>query len=145
MSVRAILAALSDGPKSNRELQDAICDYSGGVARTCAKLIHDGRVKRVDDRRGRGTRAIYGLAPKAKPHTCFTVSTTAYLRNLDNEDRRAETYAVHYQKPPEDLGDGRRSIGMIFPTLIVSAYMAEPEKIAQRVADILNKHWDDEQ
>jgi hypothetical protein len=74
-------------------------------------------------------------------HQCFTVSTTAYMRNFDPE-QGSEVFAVHYQKPPRKNDDGSTSFGLNFPTLIVSAYMAEPEKVAQRVADILNQHWE---
>jgi hypothetical protein len=76
------------------------------------------------------------------PHQCFTVSTTAYLRNLDPADEQ-EVYAVHYEDPPRRNEDGTTSYSMIAPTLIVSAYMAEPEKIANRVAALLNTHWDE--
>ena len=71
----------------------------------------------------------------------FTVSSTAYLRNLDPEDIMGECIAIHHQTPPVDNGDGTRSISLCFPTLIVSAYCAEPTAIAERVAAILNKHW----
>lgn len=76
-------------------------------------------------------------------HQCFTVSQTAYLRNLSAEDRRQDCFAVHYQKPPRKTAGGGTSLSMKFPTLVVTGYLEEPEKIAQRVADILNKHWDD--
>ena len=61
---RAILAALRDGPKTNRELQDLTCDHSGSVARNCVQLRDLGLVIRVDGNQGRGTRAIYALADK---------------------------------------------------------------------------------
>lgn len=76
-------------------------------------------------------------------HTIFTVRPTAYLRNLDRDDLRAEYIAIHYQKPPVSNDDGSTTIGLCFPTLIVSGYVAEPTAIAERVAAILNKHWDD--
>lgn len=76
------------------------------------------------------------------PHQCFTVSTTAYLRNLSAEDRREECFAVHYQDAPESLGDGRTGHHMCAPVLIVSFWMGEQKAIADRVAGILNLHWD---
>ena len=76
------------------------------------------------------------------PHQCFSVSTTAYLRNFDPEDEQ-EVFAVHYEAPPRRNENGTTSYSMILPTLIVSAYMAEPEKIANRVAELLNAHWDE--
>lgn len=75
-------------------------------------------------------------------HQCFTASATAYLRNLNSEDLRTACYAVHYQRPPEKTERGT-SIGLRFPLLIVAGYAAEPAEIAERVARILNKHWDD--
>ena len=76
-------------------------------------------------------------------HQCFTVSTTAYIRGLSAKERREECFAVHYQKPPRKNEDVSTSLSLNFPTLIVTAYLEDQEKIAQRVADILNKHWDD--
>lgn len=78
------------------------------------------------------------------PHQCFTASSTAYIRNLDRQDRRQECFAVHYQAPPEKTEHGT-SIGLIAPVLIVSLYMGEQQAIAEKVARILNKHWDDEE
>lgn len=75
-------------------------------------------------------------------HTCFTVSTTAYLRSLDREDMAGEVYAVHYQKPPVEHGDGRTSFSLNFPILLVTGYLAEPKAIAEKVAAILEKHWE---
>jgi hypothetical protein len=75
-------------------------------------------------------------------HTTWTVSTTAYMRNLDRDDLRSECVAVHYQSPPKKTEHGT-SIGLMMPVLIVSLYSAEPREVADRVAAILNKHWDD--
>jgi len=71
-------------------------------------------------------------------HQCWSADQTAYLRNLDPEDRTA--WAVLYQSAPS----GSTSHSLNFPVLIVSAYANEPEAIARRVVDILNKHWDEE-
>jgi len=73
-------------------------------------------------------------------HRCFTVHTTSYLRNLSREDLTARCVAVHYQKPPTKTETGT-SIGLRFPMLIVAWYLEEPDKVAQQVADILEKHW----
>ena len=62
MTTQAILQRLAAGPATNLELQEAVCDHSGGVARTCSKLIHRGRVVRVDGATGRGAKAVYALA-----------------------------------------------------------------------------------
>lgn len=75
-------------------------------------------------------------------HQCFTVNSTAYLRNLNHEDLHGECIAVHYQKPPTITENGR-SIGLRFPMLIMAGYLEQPEAVAQKVADILNKHWED--
>ncbi|MDP2129960.1 MAG: hypothetical protein U0975_16190 [Erythrobacter sp.] len=75
-------------------------------------------------------------------HRRFTVSTTAYLRNLDREDLRAQCFAVHFQRPPVKTETGT-SIGLRFPALIIANYLEEPEAVAQKVADILERHWED--
>lgn len=61
MSQMAILFALRKGAMTNRQLQDEVGDHSASIARTCAKLISDGRVIRVDGDSGRGKCAIYAL------------------------------------------------------------------------------------
>lgn len=81
--------------------------------------------------------------PEAQPvHRCFTVDATAYLRNLDRADLKARCVAVHYQKPPTKT-EGGTSIGLRFPMLIVAAYLEEPDAVAAKVADILERHWDE--
>jgi len=77
-----------------------------------------------------------------QPHMCWSVSKTSHLRNLTREDLRADTYAVHFQNPPRKNDDGSTTLSMMFPALVVSFYAAEPEKIALRVAEVLNAHWD---
>lgn len=79
------------------------------------------------------------------PHQCFTVSATSYIRNLDRADRRQECFAVHYQAPPEKTDGGGQRISLNFPLLIVSLYAGNQKEIAEKVARILNKHWDDEE
>ncbi|AJR24529.1 hypothetical protein [Sphingobium sp. YBL2] len=74
-------------------------------------------------------------------HQCFTVSTTAYLHN-SRPDRDQDVFAVHYEAPPRKNGNGTTSYSLIAPVLVVTDYMADPEGIAQRVAEILNQHWD---
>lgn len=74
-------------------------------------------------------------------HQCFTVSTTAYLHN-SRPDRDQDVIAVYYEAPPRKNGNGTTSYSMIAPVLVVTDYMADPEGIAQRVAEILNQHWD---
>ena len=62
MSRAAIIARLRQGPATNRDLQRATDNYwSGGISRTVAKLIADGRVTRIDGRSGRGKPATYAL------------------------------------------------------------------------------------
>jgi hypothetical protein len=61
MSVTSILSALRFGPRTNAQLQEAVTDHAGGVARDCAKLIQAGRVVRVDGGTGRGSTATYSL------------------------------------------------------------------------------------
>lgn len=76
-------------------------------------------------------------------HQCFTVDRTAYLRNLDRDDLGQPCFAVHYQRPPETTERGT-SIGLRFPMLLIAGYLEEPEKVAQKVAAILEKHWNEE-
>lgn len=78
------------------------------------------------------------------PHQFFTVSTTAYQRALDHETRNGECFAVHYEPAPQKV-EGGTSYGLIFPLLLVTAYAKEPRAIAERVAQILEKHWNDEE
>ena len=62
MSTRAILARLRAGPATNRDLQAVTSNYwSGGIARTMAQLIANGRAVRIDGKRGRGKPATYAL------------------------------------------------------------------------------------
>ncbi|SKB32643.1 hypothetical protein [Sphingopyxis flava] len=76
-----------------------------------------------------------------EPHQRFTVSTTSYLRNLSREDLFAETLAVHYQDPPRKTETGT-SISLRFPMLILAFYLEEQQAVAEKVAGILEKHWD---
>ena len=71
------------------------------------------------------------------PHQCWSVSTTAYVRNAD---RDATFHAVHFQSPPKKTQRGT-SFGLRFPTLIVADYVEDGEAVAAKVAAILNEHW----
>jgi len=75
-------------------------------------------------------------------HQCWSADKTAYLRNHEPADRTA--WAVLYQSAPVRNESGSTSLSLNFPVLIVSAYANEPEAVARRVVDILNKHWDEE-
>lgn len=77
------------------------------------------------------------------PHVYFTVSGTAYLRNLDRDDLRGDHIAVHYQAAPVHNDNGSTSFSLNMPVLITSLYLADRQGVAERVAKILNKHWDD--
>lgn len=76
-------------------------------------------------------------------HRCFTVDATAYLRNLDRDDLNGRCVAIHYQRPPTKT-EGGTSIGLRFPMLIVAGYLEDPDAVAAKVADILERHWDAE-
>jgi hypothetical protein len=76
-------------------------------------------------------------------HRCFTVAETAYLRNLDPEDLNERCVAVHYQKPPTKTERGT-SIELRFPILILTGYLEDGDAVAAKVADILERHWDDD-
>jgi len=76
-------------------------------------------------------------------HQTWSVDSTAYLRNLDQEDLRAECIAVHYQSAPKKTERGT-SIGLRFPTLIVAGYVEKPREVADKIAAILNAHWSED-
>lgn len=88
--------------------------------------------------------ALEPLLPSEQKHVCFTADSTAYMRNLDDETRGGAAYAVHYQAPPVRVPGGTR-FSVIFPLLLVTAYAKDAQAIAERVAQILEKHWDDEE
>lgn len=77
----------------------------------------------------------------ATNHVAWTVSSTAYLRNLDEEDLERECIAIHHQNAPKRNESGGTTLSVKCPALIVSLYY-EPREIADRVAAILNAHWD---
>lgn len=77
-----------------------------------------------------------------KPHECWTVSATSYLRNLDSDDLEAEAFAVHYSAPPKHNENGTTTLSLIMPMLLVTGYAAIPKDVADRVAELLNAHWD---
>jgi hypothetical protein len=70
-------------------------------------------------------------------HKCWTVSPTAYHRNIDKNDTY---FAVHFQKPPKRTEQGT-AISLVIPTLLVTQYISDGEAIAQQIADLLNAHW----
>jgi len=61
MSTAAILRALRQGPATNAQLQELLCDHGGAIARDCRKLIDRGQVRRIDGYAGRGRAATYAL------------------------------------------------------------------------------------
>lgn len=76
-------------------------------------------------------------------HVAWTVSSTAYLRNLDDEDLDGECIAIHHENAPRyNPETGTRTFSLIMPTLIISLYVGQPRAVADRVAAILNAHWD---
>lgn len=74
-------------------------------------------------------------------HTAWTVSSTAYLRNLEPEDLDRECIAIHHQNAPKRNESGGTTLSVKCPALIVSLYY-DPREVADRVAAILNAHWD---
>jgi hypothetical protein len=76
-------------------------------------------------------------------HQRFTADATAYMRNLDQADLREECFAVHYQDPPRET-EGGTTISLRFPLLVVALYVSERQAVAEKVARILEKHWDGE-
>lgn len=76
------------------------------------------------------------------PHQCFTVSTTAYLRSLSDEAISERTFAIHYQDAPKKTPTGT-SRSMRWPLLILAHYVDGPEAEAEKIARILNAHYDE--
>jgi hypothetical protein len=61
------LAALrKHGPLRTAQLVEMTCDHGGGVARNMAKLIEQGRVRRIDGGAGRGSIALYALVGQVR-------------------------------------------------------------------------------
>lgn len=81
--------------------------------------------------------------PGAAAHKRFTAAATAYLLNLNCEDVKSTTYAVHYQDPPRPSDTGGEIISLRFPALIVAVYLSDAQAVAEKVAGTLNRHWDD--
>lgn len=77
-----------------------------------------------------------------QPHQCWSVSATSYLRNLEPDDLKANAIAVHYSAPPKRNDDGTTSISLTMPMLLVTGYASAPQDVADRIAEILNAHWD---
>ena len=77
------------------------------------------------------------------PHIFFTVAFTNYLANLDRADLRGDHIAVHYQAAPTRNENGGTSIGLRMPVLITSLYLQDRQGVAEKVAALLNRHWDD--
>jgi hypothetical protein len=82
---------------------------------------------------------MYDPAITPAAHQCFSAGGTSYLRAFG---KPGECYAVMYQAPPVNRGDGHTSFGLIMPMLLVTDYLQDQLAIAERVAAILNKHWD---
>lgn len=59
-----IMRLLGVRPRTNIELQELCCEHAGGIARTVSKLIHRGRVIRIDGKTGRGNKATYAIREK---------------------------------------------------------------------------------
>jgi hypothetical protein len=63
---QAALRALAEGPKTNAELQEVICDDHSTVTKIMSKQRMQGNVTRVDEGSGSGSIATYGLTQKGK-------------------------------------------------------------------------------
>ena len=65
----------------------------------------------------------------------FSVSSTAYLRNLSDDDRYDDCIAIHFAQSPNSF---------IVPVLLVTNYPTDRRGIGEKVAAILEKHWTEE-
>lgn len=54
---------------------------------------------------------------------------------------KADRWALIYDPTPggRDNGDGTKSFSLRFPALLISDLVAEPEKAAREIADMLNR------
>ena len=75
-------------------------------------------------------------------HQRFTAEGTAYMRSLDRKALNQPWTAILHQAPPRKTESGT-SHALRFPILIVTDIVSDGEKIAAKIADILNKYWDD--
>lgn len=76
-------------------------------------------------------------------HKCFTVDKTAYVSNMTREEMR-DCLAIHYQRPSKTTEHGT-SIGLRFPFLIVASYIENAQEVADKIASILEEHWERDQ
>lgn len=70
-----------------------------------------------------------------KPHQRFTVGRWGAGQPVPR-------WAILHQKPPTDLGDGRLSISVRIPILFASPELDGQEAILNRIATLLNTHWE---
>lgn len=70
----------------------------------------------------------------SEDHKCFTVSVT----NCPVPSPK-DRYAIHFQKPPKKTAIGH-SVGLRFPLLMCTAYLADADKTLALVAEILNEN-----
>jgi hypothetical protein len=77
--------------------------------------------------------------PATKPH--FTVESNG---NYGRRNSGTSSWLIRYDPTPggKVKPDGSRSFGMNFPVLVATDFLADPEPTLQKVADILNKHWE---
>lgn len=80
----------------------------------------------------------------SEEHKRFTAEGTAYMRNVSRAEMNGHKWAaVLHQEPPVLHEDGRKTISMRFPLLIVAHYIEGDQlEIAAKVARILNAHWE---
>lgn len=108
MSRSAILSALKTGPKTTAELLALRAGASSAyIARSCAELIKRGQIVRLDQRRGRGTRALYALTG----HTAPPIATRRALHSADADQARHDPIPPATDRDPCSKCGTRADIG----------------------------------
>lgn len=75
-------------------------------------------------------------------HKCFTVGSTDFRSHLPRKEPNGDWLAIHFQTAPEKTETGAW-FGLRFPMMIMANYLQNPTDLAERVAAILNDHWND--
>lgn len=72
-------------------------------------------------------------------HNFWTVDTTAYLKQMSQQDLRQEVYALHYQAAPRRNEESNSTtISLRFPVAVAVYYLDDQKANLQSMADALN-------
>ena len=79
-----------------------------------------------------------------QPHPRFRAGATAYVQYLTDHGRKVEHFAVwdcpeFSEKPQIDITQGDDP----YPLAVVTTYVTDRREIAEKIARILNAHWEE--